>query len=85
MPRARYEVEQLRHRINEVEDLRDEEQQNGFAEMAENADHGERHARKVVERVTDEHLRRVSVRTEKSTLVAHLKVKRRRTGQMLDG
>lgn len=63
--RARNEAEQLRHRVDKVDDLRDEEQQHGFAKVAQDADHGERHAGQVVERVADKHLRGVAGRGER--------------------
>lgn len=65
MSRAGNEVEKLRHRINKIEHLRDEKQQNRLAEVAENADDRESHARKVVERVADEDLRRISEKNGK--------------------
>lgn len=47
-------VEELRHRIDEVDDLRDEEEQNCLAKVPKNSNNGEGHARKVVECVTNE-------------------------------
>lgn len=52
-------MEKLRQGVDKVYDLRDEEQQHGFAEMAEDPDHGEGHAGKVTERVAYKDRRRV--------------------------
>lgn len=50
-----HEVEQLRHRVEEVEHLRYEEEQRRLAEVAEDANHRECHPREVAECVSDEH------------------------------
>ena len=39
-----YKVEQLRQAVNEVDDLRHEEQEQRFAEVAENGDNCQRHS-----------------------------------------
>ena len=59
MPRARDELEELRHGVDEIGDLRQKEEQQGLGEVAVNAHHGKRHARKVTKRVPNEDLRRV--------------------------
>lgn len=68
MPRTWNEVEKLWHRIYEIDDLRDEKQQNCLAEMSQNSNNSERHSGKIVERVTDEDLRRIS-RTKIETCI----------------
>lgn len=45
-------MKQLRKRVNEVDDLRDEEQQHGLAEMAEDSNHCKRHSSKITECVS---------------------------------
>jgi hypothetical protein len=47
--------EYLRDRQHEVEDLRKEEQKHSLCEVAQNADHGESHTRKVAESVSNEY------------------------------
>lgn len=47
----------LRSTQNEVEDLGDEEQKKGLAEVTEDADHGERHAGEVAQGVSWEDTR----------------------------
>lgn len=59
MPRTRDEPKQLRDRVEKVEDLGEEEEEEGFRKMAEDADDGKGHAGKVAERVADEGVRRV--------------------------
>ena len=54
MPRARNQVEKLGCRIYEVENLRDEQQEQCLAEVAEDADDGEDHAGKVAVCIADE-------------------------------
>lgn len=54
MSRARYEVEKLRHWIDKIDDLWDEEEQNCFAEVSQNSNDGKCHAREVIESVADE-------------------------------
>lgn len=54
-------MEQLRGRVGGVEQLRDEQQQQRLAEVAEDADDGEDHAGEVAVRVADEDARRVPV------------------------
>mmetsp|Transcript_39759 Transcript_39759/g.66702 ORF Transcript_39759/g.66702 Transcript_39759/m.66702 type:complete len:215 (+) Transcript_39759:831-1475(+) len=59
--RARHDLEQLRNGVHKVDQLRHEEQQQGLAEVPKNAHHGERHSRKIGERVSDKHFGRVPV------------------------
>lgn len=59
--RARDQVEELGRRVDEVEDLRQQEQHEGLAEVALDADDHEDHAREVAVRVADENVRRVLV------------------------
>lgn len=61
MARAGHEVEQLRAGQEEVEDLRDEQQHERLAEMAQDSDDGEHHAREVAVCVPNKHTRRVLV------------------------
>jgi hypothetical protein len=39
-------VKKLRQAVDEVDDLRDEEEEQGLAEVTQNGDHGQRHAAK---------------------------------------
>ena len=55
------QAEELRGRVEEVEDLGDEEEEQGFGEVAQDADDGEDHAGEVAVRVPDEDARRVPV------------------------
>lgn len=64
MPRTRHEVKELRTGVEEVERLRYEKEQHRLAEVAQNAHHGERHARKVAVGVADEHFGGVPVVVE---------------------
>lgn len=57
MSGTRNYMEELRQRVDKVYDLRDEEEQHGFAEMAEDPNHSECHPSKVTERVPYEHRR----------------------------
>jgi hypothetical protein len=57
MPRTRDEPKQLRDRVQKVEDLREEEEEEGFRKVAEDADDGKRHAGEVAERVADKGVR----------------------------
>jgi len=59
MPWTGYEAKELRHGEEEVEDLRDEEEQHRFAEVSENRDDCERHSGEIAEGVADKHTRRV--------------------------
>lgn len=59
MARARYEPEKLRTAKDEVDDLRDEKQEQSLAEMPEDTNDRERHAREVAECISDEGFRRV--------------------------
>lgn len=54
VPRAGHDAEELGARVEEVEDLRDEGEEQGFAEVAEDADDGEDHTGEVAVRVADE-------------------------------
>ena len=56
MARARHKVEQLRHRVQEIQDLGHEEKKEGFREVPEDGDHGEGHPGEVAEGVPGEHL-----------------------------
>ena len=52
---TRNDLEQLRNRVQEVDDLWEKQQQQCFAEMTVNSQYSECHAREVAEGVTDEH------------------------------
>lgn len=52
-------VKQLRQRVNEVDDLGDEEKQHGLTEVAEYPNHCKRHSSKVTESVSHKHRGRV--------------------------
>ena len=54
MPRARDEVEQLRGGVEEVGDLGDQEEEERFAEVAEDTNDGKDHACKVAVSVPNE-------------------------------
>ena len=54
---TRDDPEELGDGVEEVEDLRDEEEQQGLAEVPEDANHSKRHARKVAVRVPHKHRR----------------------------
>lgn len=51
MARAIHETEELGAAEDEVEDLRDEEEEEGFGKVGEDGDAGEGHAREVAEGV----------------------------------
>lgn len=59
--RAGDEVKELGRGVDEVEDLRQQEEHEGFAEVALDADDDEDHAREVAVRVADEYVRWVLV------------------------
>ena len=59
MPGAGHEPEQLRGAVQEIHDLRDEEQKHGLAEVSQDSHGGERHAGKVGECVTHEYSSRI--------------------------
>mmetsp|Transcript_50392 Transcript_50392/g.116321 ORF Transcript_50392/g.116321 Transcript_50392/m.116321 type:complete len:274 (+) Transcript_50392:553-1374(+) len=61
MPRARDPLEELRHRVDEIDHLRDEEEQYRLRVVPKNADDCKRHARKVAVGVANEDLRRMPV------------------------
>lgn len=61
MPRTGHEMKELRHAVQEVDYLGYEEEQSRFAEVADYADHGERHAGEITERVAHEDSGRVPV------------------------
>ena len=65
VPGTGYELEELRYRIQEIDDLRDEKEQHGLAEVAQDGNNSERHARKVAERVAHKNLCRISVGTNR--------------------
>ena len=54
MPRTWHQPKELRAREDEVEDLREEEQEERLAEVRLDPDDGERHARDVAEGVAGE-------------------------------
>lgn len=60
-------MKELRQGVDEVYDLRDEEKQHGFAEMAEDPNHSECHPCKVTERVPYKHGRRVPNEKQKKS------------------
>ena len=51
------EIKELWNGIEKIEDLWDEEQHHGLAEVAQNPNHSKRHASKVAERVPNKHSR----------------------------
>lgn len=55
MPWAGYEMEKLGYGVEEVDDLRYEEEEHGLAEVAQDPDHCEGHAGDVAEGVADKH------------------------------
>lgn len=57
---TRHQSEQLRHRVHEIRNLWQEEEQQRFAEVTQDAHHGKCHASKKAEGVANEHLRRIS-------------------------
>lgn len=57
MSGTRNEAEELRDGIQEVEDLRDEEEEDGLAEVAEDAYDGKGHAGEVAEGVPHKYTR----------------------------
>lgn len=61
MPGARNDVKELRNRVDEVEDLRHEEQQQGLAEVTENSNDCKHHASEVAVSVPNENLRWIPV------------------------
>lgn len=63
MPGAGHKVEELRHRVQEVENLRNEEQEHGLAEVSNDGDDSKGHASKVREGVPNKGLCRISVET----------------------
>ena len=65
MARTGYNVEELRGRVDEVENLRDEQKDQRLAEVAHDADHSEDHASKVAVCITNKDLCREPVMLEK--------------------
>lgn len=61
VPRARHQLEELRDAVEEVEDLRNQEEHERLGEVAEDANGGEHHPREVAVRVAHEDARRVPV------------------------
>lgn len=59
MPRAGDHPEQLGGGVKEVEDLRNEEQQQSLAEVAQDPNHSKYHASKIAECVAHKHTRGV--------------------------
>ena len=51
MSRARYDMKQLRDRVNEVDDLGNEEEQHCLTEVAQDSHHGKSHAWEIAERI----------------------------------
>lgn len=67
MPWTRYQAEQLWAGEDEVDDLRNEEEEQGLAEMAEYANDSKCHATEIAESISDECVGRVPV----SIIVSH--------------
>jgi hypothetical protein len=63
---TRKHLEQLWDRVDEIDDLRNEQQEQRFGEMAMNADHSKGHSRKVAECIANEHLGGEPIVMEKS-------------------
>ena len=61
VPRARHNLEELRTRIHKVDDLRNEEDEQGLAKVPEYARHRQRHSSEIRVCVPNEHSRRVVV------------------------
>ena len=61
MPRTGYNTEELRSRVDEVEDLRDEQQKQGFGEMPQDSDNGEDHPCEIAVGISYEDARGVPV------------------------
>ena len=59
MSRTGNEAKELRDGVEEIEDLRHEDEQHRLAEVAEDGDDGERHSGKVAERIANKHARRI--------------------------
>jgi hypothetical protein len=53
--RAGDEPEQLRHRVQKVENLWQKEEQHCFTKVSKDSNHSKGHSRKVAERVADKH------------------------------
>jgi len=60
--RTWHKVEQLRRGVQEIQDLRQEEEQQRLAEVAQDSNHGESHAGKVAVGVPNKHLRWISAK-----------------------
>jgi hypothetical protein len=56
VPRAFDDPDELWQRVDKVDKLGYEEEQQGFAKVAKNPDHGKRHSRKIRVRVAHENL-----------------------------
>ena len=63
MPWARNELEELRDREHEIEHLRNEKQEDCFAEPAQDSHHGEGHPGEIAESVANKHPRGVPLTT----------------------
>lgn len=61
MSRARQKMKQLRYGEDEVDYLRNKEEQCRFAEMPQNGYNGDRHSGKVAKCVSNKHFGRISV------------------------
>lgn len=57
VPRTRHEVEELGYTVQEVEHLRNEKQDHGLAEVAQDAHHRKGHASKIAEGVANKYTR----------------------------
>ena len=61
MTRTWYQPEKLRGGVDKIENLRDEQEQQGFTEVAQDSDNGKDHAGEVTVRVADENPCRIPV------------------------
>lgn len=66
VPRARDDLQELREAVGEIDNLRDEEDEERFRKMAQNASDGEGHAGEVGVGVADELLREKERKREKN-------------------
>lgn len=57
MSRTRNKLEQLWHRQQEIQDLRDKEEQEELAEVSKDSNHCEGHAREIAKRVAHKNTR----------------------------
>mmetsp|Transcript_10647 Transcript_10647/g.26474 ORF Transcript_10647/g.26474 Transcript_10647/m.26474 type:complete len:245 (+) Transcript_10647:641-1375(+) len=78
---ARNELEQLRHRVDEVENLRHEEEEDSLRVVSKDGCDGERHSSEVAVRISDEYLRRVPIMSkqrQRSEEEGHHQVERKK-------